>query len=123
MPFQFTGEEDAEYVEVGTPGPQAVPTVERHVPNYEARGVINLSQDVVLNPNPAMNVDALAMYEKRARAVTLFIKVPFLSYLALNSKLPPMVRLGAGLLALWEATQIARGQTEIEQTVTEWAQQ
>jgi len=123
MPFQFTEEVDAEYVEVGTPSPQAVPTVERLVPNYQARGVTDLRQDVVLNPNPAMNVDALAMYEKRARAVTLFVKVPFLSYLALNPKLPPLVRLGAGLLALWEAAQIARGQAEIEQTVTEWAQQ
>jgi hypothetical protein len=123
MPFQFTEEVDAEYVEVGTPNPQPVPTVERLIPNYKARGITDLRQDVVLNPNPAMNVDALAMYEKRARAVTLFVKVPFLSYLALNAKLPPLVRLGAGLLAFWEATQIARGQAEIEQTVTEWAQQ
>lgn len=122
--FEFDGEEDAEFEEgpqVFEPEPApapaaAAPTVTRLTQDYRNRDIVDLRTDVSANPSLE-----LAQYEKRARAVSLFLKVPFLAYLSLNDRLPAPVRLGAGLLALWEASQLYRGQAEVEETVTEWA--
>lgn len=123
--FDFDGdeEEEAEFYPAGVqeePVPEsapAAPTVSQVKPSYQARDIVDLRVDASANPSPQ-----LALYERRARAVTLFVKIPLFGYLTLNDKLPPLVRLGAGLLAIWEATQLARGQAEVEETVTQWVQ-
>jgi hypothetical protein len=108
MPFGIDSEVDAEVVGA-VEVPQA--TVSKPPPR---QGVINISAAYQGQGLAAPAADQLAMYETRARAVSLFIKVPFFAYLALNPKLPGMIRLGAGLLAAWEAMQIARQSADIE---------
>ncbi len=114
--------EDAEFVEYAQqPAPQQVYAPPQTVsqPDFKVRDVVRLDpvpQDQYFDPTQ------LAIYDKRARAVTLFIKVPLLAFVAFNDKTPGLIRLGAGLLALWEASQLARSAGEVEQTVTQWAQ-
>lgn len=43
-----------------------------------------------------------AAADPRARGLTMLVKVPLLTYIALNSKLPPIIRLGAVLLGVLE---------------------
>ena len=123
--FDFDDEEDAEFYPAAEeptlepavePTPMESPTVQRLTQDPN-RNVVRLDVDVSANPSLK-----LALYEKRARAVSLFAKVPFFAYLALHEKLPPAVRLGAGLLALWEASQLYRDAARVEETVMEWAQ-
>jgi len=112
MPFQIENEVDAEYTEVP---PAPAPPVVKLKQDYRSRDVVDLRTDVSANASLE-----LALYEKRARAVTLFLKVPLLTFVALHDKTPALIRLGAGLLALWEASQIYRGAGELEATTREW---
>jgi hypothetical protein len=52
-----------------------------------------------------------------ARAAALFLKLPFFAYVALNGRMPPLVRLGAAVLGVWEAMEIASRQQEIEEMI------
>lgn len=94
---------DAEYT-VADPAPQ---TVSKPPPR---EGVIYLNQEsgqqVMVMPTD---------YEQRARMASLFLKVPFMAYLALNRDLPPLVRLLAAGLGVLEVSQIVKEQDQIEQ--------
>jgi hypothetical protein len=121
MPFHLEEDEieDAEYTELPSqmqPEPQLDYAVSQ--PDFSARDVVRLNVDTGANPSLEP-----ALYERRARAVTLFVKVPLLTFVALSEKTPTLIRLGAGLLALWEASQIYRGAGEIEATTREWVGQ
>ncbi len=106
-PFNFNDEVDAEFIDV--PTQQAVPqTVQQlKTDDWNTRGVIDLSnhQQVGL---------PLAAYEERARAISLFVKVPVLAYVALSDRMPMLVRLGAAALAALEVREIARQSEQIE---------
>jgi len=114
-------EVDAEFEELPAEPPRAYypepQPVQQQVqqPDFAVRDVVRMNLDVSANPSLE-----LALYEKRARAVTLFVKVPFLAYLSLNDRLPAPVRLGAALLAVWEASQIVRTAPALEETMQEW---
>ncbi len=115
MKFEIADAVDAEFVEV--PRQQVIQpqTVNLHVPSASARNVIDMSLDLG-GPSPE-----LALYEKRGRAVALFIRLPLLAFVALNDRTPGLIRIGAGLLAVWEATQLARGGAdELDSVATEW---
>ena len=58
---------------------------------------------------------AVADAEQKARAMTLFIRVPFFAFIALNGKLPPLVRIGAALLGIYDVRQLTRSEQEITQ--------
>lgn len=118
----FDGEEvDAEFTEVApAPAPAATepPPVTRLKVDYRERDIVNMSTP---SGNPSIE---LQLYEKRARAVALFVELPLLAVVALSDKTPPLIRLGAGLLAIWKSVELARGGAqEVQSTVTEWAQQ
>lgn len=116
---------DAEYVEVPPSSPQGYP-----------QGVVNVGpqdswipvQEPVYVPSGTSPLSTAApatqdVIERRARVVSMFIKIPFLAYVGLNDKAPPLVRAGCAALALWELIQLARDANEVQQTVTDWTGQ
>lgn len=114
MPFQVQvpEETDAEFTEVSS---RPAPTV-ANVPDFTGRDVVRLNTDVSANPSLE-----LARYEKRARTVAIFVRLPVLAYIAFDDRTPGLIRAGAGLLAIWEAIELARGGARASQdTVTEW---
>lgn len=50
----------------------------------------------------------LALVEKRARALSIFVRLPFFFAIALNGRVPALFRLAAVGLGVLEATQLAR---------------
>lgn len=105
MPFRAPAEEIVDAEVVGSP------TVSKMPPRP---GVTQLIQDQSVGGAISLDPNALAMYEQRARAISLFVKVPVLTLIALHPKVPAMLRLGAGLIAAWEAWQIASQEKDIE---------
>ena len=87
-------------------------------PQFQASSLDQTGADYPIQQDPFDQVAALST-DKRARAISLFVKVPLFVYVALSPKMPALVRLGAGALAVWEAMQIASQQKEIEQTFQE----
>ena len=51
--------------------------------------------------------------ETKARAFAMFVRIPFFLWLTLDGKMPPLVRLGAAALAVWDVRQIYLQQGEI----------
>ena len=128
MPFTVDPgpEVDAEYVvppEQQLPevpyNPQVAPQpVQRLVPD-PTRDVVDLRTDVSANPSLE-----LALYERRGRAIAIFVELPILALVAVNDKTPGLIRLGAAMLAAWKAVELARGGAqEVETVVQEWRQQ
>lgn len=56
----------------------------------------------------------LAQLEQRARALSMFVKVPLLAYVALNKDLPAIVRLAALGLAALEVREISKQAGQVE---------
>ncbi len=77
-------------------------------------GVVNISQAYQHQGMSQPAADQLALAETRARAVGLFVQIPILSIIALHPKVPGALRFGAGVLAVWNAWQIASQEKEIE---------
>ncbi len=113
--------EDAEFVDLP---PEAYGPAPSSVPPQQAQSQAQ--------PVPYPNLDIISgldtpeyrlmRYERRARAVTIFIRLPLLTLVALNDDTPSLLRLGAGLMALWEAGQLARNFGEVQAVATEWQQ-
>lgn len=128
FPFEENEDiEDAEYVEVPQDGQpmaaaqsvyQVVPEVNQVRPNYPANGVVNLNPVDLQTNMPAGQIE---LYEKRARAISIFVRIPFFAFVALHDRTPPLVRMGAAALGIWEALQLARNVAQVEQTVTDWS--
>lgn len=78
--------------------------------NPDGSSVLVDSQTGNLVPSQLVPLDV----EQKARAVAMFVRIPFFAYLSFNARLPAAVRLGAGALAVWEVIQIARNAKEIE---------
>ena len=94
MPFNIPSEEivDGEVISGSTPRAQ----VFQRDPN---RDVIQIQM-----PTPS----ELAVIEQRARAVSIYLKIPFLAFVAFSGRVPPLLRLGAALFGVLEVTQLAR---------------
>jgi hypothetical protein len=56
----------------------------------------------------------LVVLEQKARAVSLFVKIPLLAYISLNSDLPGLVRLSAALVGALEIRQLYQAQGAIQ---------
>jgi len=115
---------DAEFVELGSSRPVGSPQAPTQgqvqpVQRNPMSDVIDLSVDTSANPSIA-----LALYEKRARAVSMFVEIPLLAFITFSDKTPGLIRLGAGILAIWKSVELARGGAiEAQATATEWAGQ
>ena len=111
MRFRDAAQEvvDAEFTDVGAPPVQVKPP---------RPGIININEVTAAHPGaigPGEQQFIIPLAdEQKIRAVALFIKVPFFAYIALNSKVPTLIRAGAALLCGWEAIQIARSADAIE---------
>ena len=126
MPFQFNpgGEVDAEVV-----GTQTPPPVQRYV--SKPGNVIDISQGTPIADPVVPWVDhshdppaGILLYEKRARAISLFVELPLLTLVAMHDKTPGLIRLGAAILALWKSVELARGGAEdIRNTAREWVEE
>ncbi len=116
MKFEIADEVDAEFVEVQQPEPAPVQQLKQ---DYRDRDVVDLRTDV--SGNPSLE---LALYQRRGRAISMFVEIPLLTLVAMHEKTPGLVRLGAALLACWKAVELARGGAQEIQTVAEeWGQQ
>lgn len=104
MPFRAPAEEIVDAEVIG-------PTVEQAPPHA---GVARLIEQQTVGGAISLDPDALAKYEQRTRAIALFLKVPLLTVIALHPRVPGMLRLGAGMIAVWEAWQIASQEKDIE---------
>ncbi len=104
MPFGIPAEQivDAEVVTA-----HDAPTVDQYI-RHDTSGVVNIPGAMPLVDPTSHAVDPLAKWQGRARAMTIFIKIPLLTFIALHDKTPALVRLGAGLLAIWEAVELAQ---------------
>lgn len=117
--MHFEGEEDADFVEAGSArsvgSPQA-PVQEQVQP------VSRIQRDSQITDSSLSDTEArLATYERRGRALVLFVEIPVLSFIALNDKTPGLLRAGAGLLAAWKALELARGSSLAAQNeVKDW---
>jgi len=60
--------------------------------------------------------------ETKARAFTMFVRIPFFLWLTLDGKMPPLVRLGAAALAVWDVRQIYLQQNEISAALPDMPQ-
>lgn len=112
MPFRSPSDEVVD-AEVSEPAP-------RQVTSRPGVTYVDLSQ----RGGTAVEADGSyfsPLAEQRARAVTLFVRVPLLTLVALDSKVHGLIRLTAGALALWDVLQISQQSAELEQLVPqEW---
>jgi hypothetical protein len=88
------------------------------------RSTPNLGKIVALGPDGAGPVEAqnaitVITSDQRARMITLFLRIPLFAAIALHHKVPPLLRLGAGALAIWDLGQIAGQQKKIEEMLPE----
>lgn len=102
MPF---GLDPSQIVDAEVVGATSDPTYSKYV-NPD---VININDVVsgrvqIAPPTPS----ELAMIEQRARALSAYVKLPFFALVAMNGRVPAVFRLGAVLLGVLEATQLAR---------------
>lgn len=67
------------------------------------------------------SVDYVAL-EQKARAVSLFLKIPFFAYCALHPELPGLVRLGAAMLGVMEARELYLSRGEISALIPDGLQ-
>jgi len=65
----------------------------------------------------------LVMLEQKARAVSLFVKIPLLAYISLNGDLPGLVRLSAALVGALEVRQLYQAQGAIQAMLPDSIQQ
>lgn len=99
---------DAEFEEIpGSARPAAQPAV-RQLRRDEAGEWFDPSLVPVQQP-----LD-LAQLERRARALSMFVKMPLLAYVALNKDLPAIVRFAALGLAALEVRDIAKQAGQVE---------
>jgi hypothetical protein len=61
---------------------------------------------------------SLAM-DQRARALSLFVELPFMAYIALHPRMPGFVRVGAAALGFVRAVEVVQRQKELEQYLPE----
>lgn len=100
---------DAEFEEVpGAARPPAQPVV-RQLRQDDA----GQWYDPALVAPQAAPLD-LAQLEQRARALSLFVKVPLLAYVALNRDMPVLVRFAAMGLAALEIRDVAKAAGQVE---------
>ncbi len=124
FPFGDEDEEDAEFVEVPAEQPsvaQPTPTAWQAPQQAGQQAIPQLRiTDSSLDPAQAQ----LALYERRGRAIALFVEVPLLTLVAFHGQVPGAIRAGAGLLAVWKAVQLARGSSLAAQhEVQDWVGQ
>ncbi len=77
------------------------------------QGGPDLSQPLPQQQPQMTDTDFVAL-EQKARAVALFLKIPFFSWVALNGELPGLVRIGAAVLGAMEVRQLYQAQGAIE---------
>lgn len=122
----FDGEEDAQVVDGQVTGRSEPQPAFRPVgtgPIYTVQGQpMNPSQQAYQQAyGPGIDVTGLVdlgvgvATDPRSRALALFVKIPLLGYVALSSKMPALVRLGAAALAVMEALEVAQRQDELQQ--------
>ncbi len=110
FPFGDEDEEDAEYVEVPAERPvvdqgtQAAQAAQQQAREQMSMPSVKIDYGI---SDPAQA--QLATYERRGRAIALFVEVPLLTAVAFHDKVPGLIRAGAGVLAIWKAVQLARG--------------
>ncbi len=124
FPFGDEDEEDAEFVEVPAEQPSVAQRTQQAQQSPQQAGMQAIPQlhitDSSLDPAQAQ----LALYERRGRAIALFVEVPLLTLVAFHDRVPGAIRVGAGLLAAWKAVQLARGSSLAAQhEVQDWVGQ
>ncbi len=75
--------------------------------------VIGVQGSVVSRTPDTVQDTSLSDALQKARALSLFVQIPFLAFTALHPKVPGLIRLGAGALAIWQGIQIASQAQEI----------
>lgn len=95
MPFGIPSEQIVDAEVVGSYEAPRVQVFKRD----PARDVIQIQV-----PTPS----ELAVIEQQARAISLFAKIPFFAFVALNGRVPTLLRLGAAVLGALEVAQLAR---------------
>lgn len=125
MPFNIPANEivDAEVVsetprEIGTPAG----VINLKDPNTFPAPPPPQQQPLFVQAEDGSFIQISPLDEQRGRAIALFVRVPVLTYVALNSRVPMAVRILAGALAAWDAFQLAQQSQEIEALLPELPQ-
>ncbi len=100
MPFGIPSEQIVDAEVVG-----AAPSVSSPPPQPN---LINLMTEQSLYNQAQVDPNQLALVEKRARAISVFVRLPFFAAVALNGRVPALFRLVAVGLGALEAVQLAR---------------
>lgn len=74
---------------------------------YTAPGYTDPGSNIVVDPG-AYIIDVPDGCDPRVRSVVLFVEIPLLALIAIHPQVPGLLRLGAGLLAAWDAVQMTR---------------
>lgn len=107
MPF---GIDPSQVTDAEVVGETSMPPVSVMPPRH---GINQVQSAAYLDQNGNLvmpTVAELAVVEKRARAISVFVRVPTFAFVALSGKMPVLVRLAAAGLLVLEAMDLAREQ-------------
>ncbi len=109
--------EDAEYIDVQAEPQQQAQSQPQPQPYLAPQPL----PELMINDTQAVQ---LARYQRRGRAISMFVEIPVLTLVAFNDDVPGLVRTGAGLLAVWKAIELARGGGQMmQETAQDWVEQ
>ena len=115
--MRFRGEEDAEIVDGQVTARQESPlrpAESQRQQIYQVDPSYVDPQGQGFDATGALDVGVGFATDSRARTIALLVKVPLFAYVALNGKLPPIVRLVAAGLGVMEALEAIERQPELE---------
>lgn len=87
--------------------PPAVDPTVNDPGTYSVPGYTDPGSNIVVDPNSYV-VDIPDGCDPRVRSIVLFVEIPFLAVVALHPRVPGILRIGAGLMAAWEAIQMTK---------------